>query len=58
MSTSGTFDSGNDTGAPTVDGSANDVQQIVLTDVDLTAGFGTDAEAINNLIPQQQLITD
>jgi Ca2+-binding RTX toxin-like protein len=58
VSTTGAFNNGNTIGAPTSDVSSNDVQQIVLNGVNLTAGFSTDAEVINNLIAQQKLITD
>ena len=58
ISTTGAFNDGNNTGAPTGDVSSNDVQQIVLSGIDLTSGFSTDAEVINNLIAQQQIITD
>jgi len=58
VSTSGAFNNGNSTGAPTANVSNNDVQQIVLTGVDIVGGLGTDAEVINNLIAQQQILTD
>jgi VCBS repeat-containing protein len=60
VSSTGAFTHGNaiDTGTPPVNVSSNDVQQIVLAGVNLTAGFATDAEVINNLIAQQKLITD
>jgi hypothetical protein len=58
VSSTGAFNNGNTVGAPTIDVSSNDVQQIVFTGVNLTAGFATDADVINNLIAQQKLITD
>ncbi|MDX1914995.1 MAG: VCBS domain-containing protein, partial [Methylophilus sp.] len=60
VSTTGAFTHGNavDTGTPPANVSSNDVQQIVLTGVNLTSGFATDAQVINNLIAQQKLITD
>ncbi|MGV3582547.1 MAG: VCBS domain-containing protein, partial [Methylophilus sp.] len=60
VSSTGAFTHGNaiDTGTPPANVSSNDVQQIVLTGVNLTSGFATDAEVINNLIAQQKLITD
>lgn len=36
----------------------NDVQQIVFTGVNLTSGFTTDEQVINDLISKGKLITD
>ncbi|MGJ8619979.1 MAG: beta strand repeat-containing protein, partial [Methylophilaceae bacterium] len=58
VSSTGAFNNGNAVGAPTTDVSNNDVQQIVFTGVNLTSGFTTDADVINNLIAQQKIITD
>ena len=58
ISSTGAFNNGNTVGAPSADVSSNDVQQVVFTGVNLTAGFTTDADVINNLIAQQKLITD
>jgi Ca2+-binding RTX toxin-like protein len=58
VSASGAFTDGHTVGTPTTDVANNDVQQIVLNGVDLTAGFTTDAQVINNLIAQNKLITD
>ncbi|MFA6041519.1 MAG: type I secretion C-terminal target domain-containing protein, partial [Methylophilus sp.] len=58
ISNTGAFADNHNVGAPTADVASHDVQQIVLKGVDLTAGFTTDAQVINNLIAQNKLITD
>ncbi|MFA9274719.1 MAG: retention module-containing protein [Candidatus Aquirickettsiella gammari] len=58
ISTSGAFTAGNAvaTNPPNVNNS--DVQQIVFSGVNLTSGFTTDLQLINNLISNGKLITD
>ncbi|MFC3178395.1 beta strand repeat-containing protein, partial [Undibacterium amnicola] len=58
ISTSGAFNAGNGTATNPTDVTNNDVQQIVFNGVNLTTGFTTDLQLINDLISKGKIITD
>ena len=58
VSTSGAFGDNNLVASNPTTVTNNDVQQIVFTGVDLTAGFTSDQQVINDLISKGKLITD
>jgi T1SS-143 domain-containing protein len=58
ISTSGAFNAGNGTATNPTDVTSNDVQQIVFNGVNLTTGFTTDLQLINDLISKGKIITD
>jgi hypothetical protein len=58
VSTSGAFSNGNTVATNPTNVTNNDVQQIVFTGVNLTSGFTTDEQVINDLISKGKLITD
>ncbi|KAA3654940.1 MAG: type I secretion C-terminal target domain-containing protein [Proteobacteria bacterium] len=58
VSTSGAFNDNNSAGGLPSNVSNNDVQQIVLNGVNLTAGFSTDQQVIQDLLTKGKLITD
>jgi hypothetical protein len=58
ISTSGAFSAGNATATTLPNVLNNDVQQIVFNGVNLTTGFTTDLQLINDLISKGKLITD
>lgn len=58
ISTTGQFADAANIGAPNVSISSATEQKIVLTGVDLTAGFTNDTQVIQSLLTQQKLVTD
>ena len=58
LSATGAFSDNNVVGAPPTNVANNDVQQIVLTGVNLVGTFTTDQQVIADLITRQKLITD
>ncbi|MDT7519163.1 type I secretion C-terminal target domain-containing protein [Rhodoferax sp. TBRC 17660] len=58
ISTSGAFTAGHSIGGTFADVTNNTVQRIVFSGVNLTAGFTTDQQLINDLISKGKLITD
>jgi hypothetical protein len=58
LSAAGAFSDNNVVGAPPTNVANNDVQQIVLTGVNLVGTFTTDQQVIADLITKQKLITD
>jgi Ca2+-binding RTX toxin-like protein len=58
ISTSGAFTAGHGVGGAFTDVTNNSVQQIVFSGVNLTSGFTTDLQVINDLITKGKLITD
>ncbi|MDO8252805.1 MAG: VCBS domain-containing protein, partial [Rhodoferax sp.] len=58
VSATGAFGNGNLVATNPTTVTNNDVQQIVFTSVDLTSGFTSDSQVINDLISKGKLITD
>ncbi|MBI3713650.1 MAG: type I secretion C-terminal target domain-containing protein, partial [Burkholderiales bacterium] len=58
ISVTGAFTAGNGVATNPTNVTNNDVQQIVLSGVNLTSGFTTDLQVINDLIAKGKLITD
>jgi T1SS-143 domain-containing protein len=58
ISTSGAFTAGNSAATNPTNVINNDVQQIVISGLNLTSGFTTDLQIINDLIAKGKLITD
>jgi len=58
ISTSGAFTAGNVVATNLANVTNNDVQQIIFNGVNLTGGFTTDLQVINDLITKGKLITD
>ncbi|MBR7799896.1 beta strand repeat-containing protein, partial [Undibacterium fentianense] len=58
ISTSGAFTAGNVVASNPTNVTSNDVQQIVIAGVNLTTGFTTDLQLINDLIAKGKIVTD
>ncbi|MBC3809716.1 choice-of-anchor K domain-containing protein, partial [Undibacterium seohonense] len=58
VSTSGAFNAGNVLASNPTNVTSNDVQQIIFNGVNLTTGFTTDLQLINDLIAKGKIITD
>jgi T1SS-143 domain-containing protein len=58
ISTTGAFTAGHSIGGTFADVTNNTVQRIVFSGVNLTSGFATDQQLINDLISKGKLITD
>jgi T1SS-143 domain-containing protein len=58
ISTSGAFTAGNAMATNPTNVTNNDVQQIIFNGVNLTTGFTTDLQLINDLIAKGKIITD
>jgi Ca2+-binding RTX toxin-like protein len=58
ISANGSFTAGHNTNTNYTDVNNNDTQQIVFNGVNLTNGFATDQDLINDLIARGKLITD
>jgi hypothetical protein len=58
VSTTGAFSDNNAVASNPANVTNNDVQQVIFTGVNLTTGFTTDLQVINDLISKGKLITD
>ena len=58
VSTTGAFSDNNAVASNPTNVTNNDVQQVIFTGVNLTTGFTTDLQVINDLISKGKLITD